>query len=61
MTEDKLQRAASAVRDIVEAVPIYKDAMQPAAQTLGEQLVPVAEEVGRSLQTVAKTISGSSG
>jgi hypothetical protein len=36
---------AEAVKGIVEAVPVYQDAIQPAAQ-----------EVGKGLQTVAKTI-----
>lgn len=36
---------AEAVKGIVEAVPVYQDAVQPAAQ-----------EVGKGLQTVAKTI-----
>jgi len=46
MSEDhNLKDAAEAVRGIVEAVPIYQDALQPAAK-----------EVGTALQTVAKTL-----
>lgn len=37
---------AEAVKGIVEAVPVYQDAIQPAAQ-----------ELGKGLETVAKTIS----
>lgn len=43
--EHKLKDAADAVKGIVEAVPIYQDALQPAAR-----------EVGTALQTVAKTL-----
>lgn len=40
-----IRDTAEAVKGIVEAVPVYQDAVQPAAQ-----------EVGKGLQTVAKTI-----
>lgn len=43
--ENRIRDAAEAVRGIVEAVPIYQDALQPAAK-----------EIGTALQTVAKTI-----
>jgi hypothetical protein len=43
--EHKIQDAAEAMKGIVEAVPIYQDALQPAAK-----------EVGVALQTVAKTL-----
>jgi hypothetical protein len=43
--ENKIRDAADAVKGIVEAIPIYDDALQPAAR-----------EVGVALQTVAKTI-----
>ena len=43
--ESKIRDAADAVKGIVEAVPIYQDALQPAAK-----------EIGKGLQTVAKTI-----
>lgn len=43
--ENKIRDAADAVKGIVEAVPIYQDAVQPAAK-----------EIGTALQTVAKTI-----
>jgi len=42
---NKVRDAAEAVKGIVEAVPVYQDALQPAAR-----------EVGKALQTVAKTI-----
>lgn len=43
--ENKIRDAADAVKGVVEAVPIYQDALQPAAQ-----------ELGKALQTVAKTL-----
>jgi len=43
--ENKIRDAADAVKGIIEAVPIYEDALQPAAK-----------EVGIALQTVAKTV-----
>jgi hypothetical protein len=43
--ESKIRDAADAVKGIIQAVPIYGDALQPAAQ-----------EIGIALHTVAKTI-----
>lgn len=43
--ENKIRDAADAIKGIVEAVPVYQDVVQPAAQ-----------EIGTALQTVAKTI-----
>lgn len=43
--ENKLRDAADAIKGIVQAVPVYQDALQPALQ-----------EVGVALQTVARTI-----
>ncbi|HIC8860100.1 TPA: DUF4393 domain-containing protein [Aeromonas hydrophila] len=43
--ENKIRDAADAIKGIVEAVPVYQDAVQPAAK-----------EIGTALQTVAKTI-----
>ncbi len=43
--DNKIRDAADAVKGIVEAVPVYQDAIQPAAK-----------EVGTVLQTMAKTI-----
>jgi hypothetical protein len=43
--ENKIRDAADAVKGIVEAVPIYQDALQPAAK-----------EIGKGLETIAKTI-----
>lgn len=43
--ENKLRDAADAIKGIVEAVPVYQDAIQPAAK-----------EVGVALQTIARTI-----
>jgi hypothetical protein len=43
--ENKVRDVVDAVTGVAKAIPVYQDAVQPAAQ-----------EVGRALQTVAKTI-----
>ena len=43
--ENKIRDAADAIKGVVQAIPIYQDAVQPAAK-----------EVGAALQTVAKTL-----
>lgn len=43
--ENKIRDAADAVKGVVEAVPIYQDALQPAAK-----------EIGTALQTITKAI-----
>jgi hypothetical protein len=43
--ENKIRDAAEALKGIAEAVPVYQDAIQPAAK-----------EIGTALQTVAKTV-----
>lgn len=43
--ENKIRDAADAIAGIAKAVPVYQDVAQPAAQ-----------EVGKALQTVAKTV-----
>jgi hypothetical protein len=43
--ENKIRDAADAIKGIVEAVPVYQDAAQPAVK-----------ELGAALQTVAKTV-----
>ena len=44
--ENKIKDAADAVKGVLEAVPIYQDALQPATK-----------EIGKGLQTVAKLIN----
>lgn len=44
--EEKIIRTVEAVQKIVETVPIYQDAVQPAAK-----------QIGRSLETVAKAVN----
>ena len=43
--ESKIRDAADAVKGVLQTVPIYQDALQPAAK-----------EIGKGLETVAKTI-----
>ena len=47
--ESKIRDAADAVRGVVEAVPVYEDALQPAARELGRSLEVVAKTVGVAL------------
>jgi hypothetical protein len=42
---NNIRDAADAIRGVVEAVPVYQDVVQPAAQ-----------EIGKALQTIAKTV-----
>jgi hypothetical protein len=44
-SENRIKDTADAVKGIVEAVPVYQDALQPAVR-----------EIGVGLQTIAKTI-----
>ena len=44
-SENKIKDAADAVKGLLEAVPVYQDALQPAVR-----------EIGGDLQTIAKTI-----
>ena len=43
--ENKIRDAADAIKGVAEAVPVYQDVVQPAAK-----------EVGKALQTIAKTV-----
>lgn len=43
--ENKIRDAADAIAGVAKAVPVYQDVVQPAAQ-----------EIGKALQTVAKTV-----
>lgn len=46
MSEDKkIRGTVDAIKDLAEAVPVYQDAIQPAAK-----------EIGKDLQTIAKTV-----
>ena len=43
--EHKIRDAAVTVRGIVEAVPIYEDALQPAAREIGTALWAIAKAI----------------
>lgn len=44
--EHKIKDAADAVKGLVQAVPVYQDALQPAAQEIGSHLKTIAKAVG---------------
>jgi hypothetical protein len=56
--ENVVKTAADAVKGIVEAVPVYQDAVQPAARELGKALQTVAKAVHVALAPVSVVIWG---
>ena len=54
---DIVKSSAEAIRDILREVPAYQDALQPAAQKFGAELVPIGEKVAQSLSTVADAVN----
>lgn len=61
MVDDKQEGASksiSTVTDLVKAVPIYQDAIQPAAKELGKSLTTVAKTVNLVLGPLAALVWG---
>ncbi|HYX29174.1 MAG TPA: DUF4393 domain-containing protein [Pyrinomonadaceae bacterium] len=56
--ENKVRDAADAVRGVLEAVPIYEDALQPAAKELGSALGTVAKAIHVALAPVSALVWG---
>lgn len=56
--ESKIRNAADTVRGVVEAVPIYQDALQPAAKELGTALQTVAKAVHVALAPFSVLVWG---
>ena len=56
--ENKIRDAADAVKGVVEAVPVYQDVLQPAAQEVGKGLQTVAKLVHVALAPVAMVVWG---
>lgn len=56
--ENKVRDAAEAVRGLVESVPVYQDALQPAVRELGTGLQTVARTVHIVLAPVAALVWG---
>jgi hypothetical protein len=48
--------ALDAAARLAEAVPIYQDAIQPAAKEAGEQLKPAGYSAGRALSTLTEAV-----
>lgn len=53
-----IRDAAEAVKAIVQAVPVYEDAIQPAAKELGHGLLTVAKAINVALAPVAGLVWG---
>ena len=56
--ESKIEGTVNAVKGLVEAVPIYQDAIQPAAKEIGTALQTVAKSVHILLAPVAGLVWG---
>ena len=54
--ENKIRDAADAIKGIVEAVPVYQDVVQPAAQQLGKGLETIAKLVHVALAPVSMVV-----
>lgn len=55
---DEIRDTAEAVKGIVEAVPIYQDALQPAAKELGVALQTIAKSIHLVLAPVSALVWG---
>jgi hypothetical protein len=56
--ENKIRDAADAVKGVVQAVPIYQDALQPAVKEVGTALQMVAKTVHIALAPVSALVWG---
>src|SRR5690242_16589325 len=56
--ESKIRDAADAVKGLLEAVPIYEDALQPAAKQVGLGLETIAKAVRFALAPLAALVWG---
>ncbi|HSE15616.1 MAG TPA: DUF4393 domain-containing protein [Pyrinomonadaceae bacterium] len=59
MTDDnKIRDAADAVKGIVEAVPVYQDAIQPAAREIGVALATLTKTIHVALAPISAVVWG---
>ena len=56
--ESKTREIADAVKGIVEAVPVYRDAVQPAAKEIGKGLETMAKAINLALEPVRGLVWG---
>jgi hypothetical protein len=56
--ENKIRDAADAVKGIVEAVPVYQDALQPAAKEIGAALQKVTKAIHVALAPISALVWG---
>ncbi|SMC24280.1 protein of unknown function [Andreprevotia lacus DSM 23236] len=57
-SDEKLKDTVGAVTELVKAVPIYQDAVQPAAKELGKALGTVAQTINVALAPVSMLVWG---
>jgi hypothetical protein len=53
----KSKNVVEAVAGLVKAVPVYQDAVQPAAKELGQAIQPAAKEIGKAVHTVTRSVN----
>ncbi|MDD5290780.1 MAG: DUF4393 domain-containing protein [Patescibacteria group bacterium] len=56
--DDKITQAAKAVEGIVKAVPVYQDALQPAAKQIGKGLETITKTINIALAPVSALVWG---
>ncbi len=56
--DEKVKDVAEAVRGIVEAVPVYEDAVQPVAKEIGKALATVGKAINLALEPIAGAVWG---
>jgi Abortive infection alpha len=56
--KSKIRDAADAVRGVLEAVPVYEDALQPAARQIGAALETLAKAIRVALAPIAVLVWG---
>jgi hypothetical protein len=57
MEDEGIAETAKAIKQLAEAVPVYQDAIQPTAKTLGAALAPIGTEVGRAVTVATKAVN----
>lgn len=57
--ESKIRDAADAAKGLLEAAPIYEDALQPAAKQVGKALETVGKAVNVALAPIGALVWGS--
>lgn len=56
--ETKIEKSANALKELAEVVPVYQDAVQPAAKEIGKALVTTARAVNVALAPIKGLVWG---